>query len=182
MKPLSPKQERFVAEYLVDLNATQACIRAGYSPKTADVQGPRLLGNVRIAQAISAGQSKRLAKLNISAERVLGEIASIAFSDIRRWFDAEGRLLPIHQLPDDVAAALGTVEVIREKTIGQDTPIAVLKVKAWDKVRALDMLAKHFGLVKERLEHSGPNGVPLRLASDADLDARIALLESQVKG
>jgi phage terminase small subunit len=68
---LSDKQKRFVAEYLIDLNATQAAIRAGYSEKTANQQGPRLLVNAGIADAIALGASQRLAKSEISAQDVL---------------------------------------------------------------------------------------------------------------
>lgn len=186
-KPLSAKRTRFVAEYLVDLNARQAAIRAGYSPKTAEVQGPRLLGNAQVSAAIQAGQRKKLAKLEITAERVLMEVARIAFSDIRAWFDDQGRLKPIADLSDDVAAALGSVELQREKTrtIAGETVTTVLedcvvKVKAWDKGRALELLAKHFGLVKERVEHSGPDGGPIRLIPDAEIEARIRDLEAQL--
>ena len=66
---LTPRQERFVAEYLIDLNATQAAIRAGYSAKTAEVQGPRLLGNVRVAAAIADGQAKRAERNGLIVER-----------------------------------------------------------------------------------------------------------------
>lgn len=156
------KHTRFVAEYLVDLNATQAAIRAGYSPKTAEQQGPRLLGNAGVAQAIAVGQAKRLARLEITQDRVLQEIASLAFSDVRQWFDETGRLKPIHELPERVAAALGSVEIQREKTTRKSTEDeevvveeCVVKLKAWDKPRALEMLAKHFGLVKESMEHTG---------------------------
>lgn len=68
---LTPKQAAFVAEYLIDLNATQAAIRAGYSAKTADVQGPRLLGNVRIAAALAAAQTKRTERTEITQDWVL---------------------------------------------------------------------------------------------------------------
>jgi phage terminase small subunit len=76
---LTPKQERFVAEYLVDLNATQAAVRAGYSRKTASSQGERLLRNVEVSKAIKAGQKKRVAKSEITAERVLTELAGVGF-------------------------------------------------------------------------------------------------------
>jgi len=74
-KPLNPKQTRFVAEYLIDLNATQAAIRAGYAKgKTAEVQGSRLLGNAKIAAEIAKGQAKLGAKLELTAEKVLKDI------------------------------------------------------------------------------------------------------------
>lgn len=75
---MTPKQQLFVREYLVDLNATQAAIRAGYSAKTAEQQGPRLLGNVEVAAAIQAGMDKRAAKVELTAEEVLADIKRIA--------------------------------------------------------------------------------------------------------
>lgn len=166
MKPLSPKQARFVAEYLVDLNATQAAVRAGYSPKTANEQGARLLANASVAQAVATKQEKRLTKLEITAERVLTEMARIGFSDVRDWFDEQGRLRPLQDLPEDAARAIASVEVLREKvtrfgdeTSGAKIEEAVIKVRAWDKVQALQMLAKNLGLLKTQVEVSGNIGV-----------------------
>lgn len=68
---LTPRQKAFVREYLVDMNATQAAIRAKYSAKTAEQQGPRLLGNVGVAAAIAAAQAKRSAKVELTAEMVV---------------------------------------------------------------------------------------------------------------
>lgn len=80
---LTPKQQRFVAEYLIDLNATQASIRAGYSPRTAEQQGPRLLGNVGVQAAIAGARAKVAKRLEISAERVVAEAWSILIADPR---------------------------------------------------------------------------------------------------
>lgn len=78
MSPLTPKQQRFVQEYLVDLNATQAAVRSGYSPKTAEQQGSRLLGNAKVAAAVAAGRKRLAAKLELTAEKVLADIERIA--------------------------------------------------------------------------------------------------------
>jgi phage terminase small subunit len=74
--PLTPKQECFVAEYLVDLNATQAAIRAGYSKKTANEQGSRLLANVKVAAEVARAQAERTARTNVTQDYVLGSIVS----------------------------------------------------------------------------------------------------------
>lgn len=74
---MNPKQERFVAEYLIDMNATQAAIRSGYSAKTAEQQGPRLLGNAGVKAAIAAGRKRLSQKLNLTAESVLADIDRI---------------------------------------------------------------------------------------------------------
>jgi phage terminase small subunit len=78
--PLNEKQKRFVKEYLVDLNATQAAIRAGYSKKTAGSQGQRLLKNVEIQTAIQASATRRAQRTEITADRVVEELATVAFS------------------------------------------------------------------------------------------------------
>ena len=77
MSKLNPKQQRFVAEYLIDSNATQAAIRAGYASANADVTGPRLLGNVGIAAAIAAGRAKIADRLEITAESLIRDVLEI---------------------------------------------------------------------------------------------------------
>lgn len=80
---LTPKQLAFVEQYLVDFNAKQSAIRVGYSEKTAEAQGSRLLSNVKVFKAIAEWQSKRAQKLDISADRIERELAIIAFSDMK---------------------------------------------------------------------------------------------------
>lgn len=149
-KPLTAKQKRFVAEYVVDLNATQAAIRAGYSKKTANVAGPRLLSNVRIADEIAKKNAKIESKLEVSAERVLQEIARLAFADPRKMFDDNGNLIPIHQLDADTAATIGGFEVVSKSISGGEQEVEhVHKFKVWDKNVALDKLAKNLGLFEK---------------------------------
>lgn len=157
--PLTPKQRRFVAEYLIDSNATQAARRAGYSKKTADVQGPRLLGNVGVANALAIQTAKQLNTLEITAERVKARMGLIAFQDVRQLFDEQGNLKAIHALSDDAAAFVGGLEVIKKNAAAGDGIIdTVHKVKIVDPLKALEMLAKHFGLLTEKIEHSGEVG------------------------
>jgi hypothetical protein len=86
-RPLTPRQARFVAEYLIDLNATQAAIRAGYSAKTAEQQGPRLLGYAQVAAAIQKAQAKRAEQTEITAEEVLRQWWAIATADPNELID-----------------------------------------------------------------------------------------------
>lgn len=153
---LTDKQRRFVAEYLIDLNATQAAIRAGYSPKTAVQQGPRLLLNVEIAEAAAAGKARQLDTADLSAVRVLEEMRRLAFSDIRGFFDERGNLKAVSELTAEQGSTLASFEVIKKNAAAGDGVIdTVHKFKVWDKTRALEMLGKHFGLLTERVEHSG---------------------------
>lgn len=150
---LTPKQQRFVAEYLVDLNATQAAIRCGYSAKTAKQQGSRLLTNADIAAAVAAGKGQQLETADLSAARVLEELRRLAFLDMRTFYDAAGNLKPISELTAEQGAALASFEVIKKNAQAGDGVIdTVHKFKVWDKTRALEMLAKHYALLTEVLQ------------------------------
>lgn len=154
--PLTPKQRRFVSEYLKDLNATQAAIRAGFSAKTAKQAGSRLLTNVDIASEISEGQARQLKAADLSATRTLEEIRRLAFADLRKLFDEQGNLKPIHLLDDEAAASIASIEVVKKNlAAGDNQTDTVHKLKVWDKTRNLEMLAKHFGLLEDKIAHSG---------------------------
>lgn len=147
---LTPKQEKFVAEYLTDLNATQAAIRAGYSEKTAFVQGCKLLSNPKLASILQERQSKRLAKLEITAERLDQEAARLAFFDIRKIYRPDGSLIPLHELDEDTARALSGVDVSvtgNEKDGFQ----TVYKFKTASKEKGLELLYKRFGLLQDQV-------------------------------
>lgn len=153
---LNDKQARFVAEYLVDLNATQAAIRAGYSRKTASSQGERLLRNAEIAKAVAVSTSRQLARIELTADMVKERLRLIGFQDIRQLFDELGNLRPVHGLSDEAAVMVAGVEVIKKNAAAGDGIIdTVHKVKVVDPVKALEMLAKHFGLLEEKVVHSG---------------------------
>ena len=153
---LTPKQARFVAEYLKDLNATQAATRAGYSAKTANQQGSRLLANVGVARAIAAGKAKQLESADISATRILEEMKRIALVDMRSFFDEHGNAKAIKDLSPDQGAALGGFELlIKNAKAGDGVTDTIHKFKLWDKPKVLEMFCKHFGLLEERVQHSG---------------------------
>lgn len=156
MADLTPKQALFVKEYLIDLNGTQAAIRCGYSPKTARVQGAKLLTLPAIRAAVSDGKARQLDKAELTAARVLEELRRLAFADPRALFDQDGNLRPIQTLDDEAAATIASFEVIKKNAAAGDGVIdTVHKVRTVDKTKALDALAKHFGLLVERIEHSG---------------------------
>lgn len=156
MALISPKQRSFIAEYLVDKNGTQAAIRAGYSPKTANEQASRLLANVNISTLVAEGLAKQVHQTQITAERTLREIVTLATMDLRGFYDESGNLKPLHTLTPEQGAALAGVETLKRNiTAGDGEMETVYKIKLWDKTRALEMLAKHFALLTERIEHSG---------------------------
>jgi phage terminase small subunit len=118
---LTPKQQTFVDEYLVDLNATQAAIRAGYSKKTARSQGERMLTNVDVAAAIQKGFQKRSEKTQITAEKVLLELAVIAFADLQQLADMGGRISDKLKALELIGKHLGMfTEKVENKVTGPD--------------------------------------------------------------
>src|SRR3954469_25417892 len=94
---LTPKQERFVREYLTDLNATRAAKAAGYGPRGAHVTGSRLLKDPKVRAALEAAEGARSERTQITADNVLRQLWNVATSDVAKAFDADGRLLPIQQ-------------------------------------------------------------------------------------
>jgi len=151
---LSPQHQRFVAEYLIDLNATAAYRRAYGAVKHADVSGPRLLGNVGIAAAIAEGKARQLAENELSAVRVLEELRRVAFANIRDYFDPEtGEVKAPSALTAEQGAALAGFEVlIKNAKAGDGVTDTIHKFKLWDKVHSLELLAKHFELLVETVK------------------------------
>ncbi len=155
-KGLTPKQTRFVAEYLVDLNASQAAIRAGYSAKTARSQGERLLTNVDIAEAIAAKQAEHLARVDLQAEDVLRAIArhvkADGLSDVRDLMDEQNNLKNLKDLSAHAAMNVGGFDVVkRNLTSGDGRVDTVIKVRMRDQSRYVEMAAKHFALLTEQI-------------------------------
>lgn len=143
---LNERQLQFTEEYLVDLNATQAAKRAGYSDKTAYSQGQRLLKNVEIQEEIQAARARQMQRTRITADRVLQEYARIAFFDVRKLADDFGRPLDMTSIDDDTAAAVVGVELATERESNGEDLSYVRKYKMADKLRALDALSKHLGI------------------------------------
>lgn len=173
---LTPKQTLFVKEYLVDLNATQAAIRAGYSEKTAGQIGEQNLKKLEIANEIQKGMNSRSERIGITSDTVLQEIAKLSFSNVKGLFDETGRLLPIHMLPDHIAASVSAVEVVTSRIPGTD-PVEVehtSKIKFWDKRGSLELLGKHLKLFND--VGSKENPLTIDSLSDEQLDARLQAL------
>lgn len=172
MGKMTAKQKRFCDEYLIDLNATQAAIRAGYSEKTARSQGQRMLTNVDIQNEIEKRKSARVDRIEITQDRVIEELSYIAFakaSDYARviekdaMVEVDGNMVPV--LDDEgKPVKYRTVEPILtdELTEEQKRAIAVIKkgrdgfeIKPYDKTRALELLGKHLGMFTEKVEVKG---------------------------
>lgn len=171
MQELTGQQKLFVREYMIDLNATQAAIRAGYSAKTAESMGNKLMQKPHIKAAIQKQMDKRSRKTDITAERVLQELAKIGFADIKDFlryetektvvdYDDEGN--PVYGYKQIVEAKPseeidGTL--VNEVSIGKD---GTFRFKMHDKKAALEMLGKHLKLFTDRQEITGADGGPLQ--------------------
>ena len=151
---MTPKQQRFVQEYLVDLSAKRAALSAGYSPKTAEQQGYQLLQKPSVQAAIAAAQVDRSKRTEITADRVLTELARVGFSDIRNLFDTNGNLRRLEDLDAGAAAAIASIKVVVRKVPGGDGNEVerVHEIRAWDKVGALTQMGRHLGLFVDRNE------------------------------
>lgn len=151
-RKLNAKQATFVSEYLKDFNATQAAIRAGYSPKTAGQIGGALLKKVEIQLAISAVQEKRLAKADIDGDRLLRELNRVALFDPRRLFGPDGSPRSLPDLDDDTVAAVAGLDVIEQF---DDDGLKRGDIKKWklaNKLGAIELLLRHLGLLNDKLD------------------------------
>jgi phage terminase small subunit len=191
---LNSKQQRFVDEYLIDLNATQAAIRAGYSARTAGAIGDENLKKPEIAAAVEKAIAERSERTKITQDRVLSELAKIGFADIRRavrWY-SQANIAAVDDDPDSEALVeegavrvrvANQVELVSSDEIDDATAAAIseigqsstgaLKVKLHDKRAALVDIGKHLGMFRERVELTGKDGeaiqVDQRIKEDADV-------------
>lgn len=156
MTKLTAKQKRFCDEYLIDLNATQAAIRAGYSPKTACEQASRLLANVKVQDEIAIEMAERSKRTGINQDRVLMEIAKMAFVNIDDVIDLDTAKVKQTATKEDLAC-IQSVK-IKPTEFGTER-----EIKLCDKKSNLELLGKHLGMFKDKVE----------LEADMDLNINI---------
>ncbi len=158
MKKLTPKQQRFVDEYLVDLNATQAAIRTGYSAKTAKVQGSRLLTNAAICAAVAEARTKQSERTGITAEYVLDTIRET----VERCRQAE----PVRDRKGE--------HVLIETPAGEVAKAYVFDSKGV--LKGCELLGRNLSLWKDRVEHTGKDGGPVAIAdvTESEIARRMA--------
>src|SRR3954447_6956535 len=141
--PLNDRQARFVAEYLVDLNATQAAVRAGYSPRSARQVAGRMMTNDDIAAAIAEAQAVRSRRTEVTQDRVVLELTRLAFGDPRRvmsWGPGGVRLRPSAELAEEEAAIVAEAS----QTVTENG--GTIRLKVCDKLGALRLLGQHLGM------------------------------------
>lgn len=163
MAKLTPKQQRFVEEYLIDLNATQAAIRAGYkagSAQRASEIGSELLQKTPVSEAITKAMAERSKRTGINQDRVVQELAKIAFVNASDVINPEDASVRMSAKEDDLAC----IQSIKVKTMdGAKGKSIEREVKLNDKMKALELLGKHLGMFKDKVE------------LDADMDLNITI-------
>jgi phage terminase small subunit len=168
---LTAKQRAFVREYLIDLNATQAAMRAGYSEKTAYASGAENLKKPQIASAIESALKIRADRTDITADRVLKELAKIGFADIRKAIKWQGTLVTEEDNPDGGDTLIiknvvtNNVTLVSSDEIDDETAAAIseisqnaaggIKLKMHDKKAALVDIGRHLGMFTDKVEHTG---------------------------
>lgn len=160
-KELTPRQAAFVDEYLLDLNATQAAIRAGYSEKTAGQTGHDLLKNPEIIAALSIAGTRRSERTAIDAAWMLKRLADEAEADVADLYDDEGKMLPVKDWPKIWRQGL----VAGVKTQVSEDGVAIIDVKLSDRVRRLELIGKHVAVnaFQDVVQHKGLEGLAARL-------------------
>lgn len=161
------KHEAFAQGLAAGKRPTAAYVDAGYKPSPASAT--RLSKSVKVSERVTELIGRGADRAEINVARVLRELARLGLSDVRQLVDDSGRLRPLHELDDDTAAAIASVEVVTRPGAevddqGNRTIEYVHKIRLWDKNAALDKIAKHLGMFVDRMEHSGPDGGPIEQA------------------
>lgn len=142
---MTKKQKRFCEEYLIDLNATQAAIRAGYSPESARQSGADNMKNPYIRARIEKAMAERSRRTGVNAERVVLELAKVAFVNVGNVIDATDATLKEDAAPEDLAA----IQSIKVKDMG-DMGIE-REIRMADKLKALELLGRHLGMFNDKM-------------------------------
>jgi len=172
---LSAKQQRYAEEYAKDFNATQAAIRAGYSPRSAESQALQLLRKPQVAAYLDELRKAQIERTGSEADRIKAALRAIAFSDQRKyqkWGASGVNVLESSGLTDDEAAAVA--EVAQTITDAGGT----IKIRQFDKLRALELLAKMEGMLSDKLELTMPWAKELAAMTADELGARADALRA----
>jgi phage terminase small subunit len=164
MARLTKKQQLFVEEYLIDLNATQAAIRAGYSANNADKIGSELLGKTRVSEAIARAMAERSKRTGINADRIVQELAKIAFVKITDIVDDDAEIKADAEEDD-----LSCIESIKVKQIPTKSGMGIEReVRLAPKMKALELLGKHLGMWNDKLDVN--LNVPVVISGEDELE------------
>jgi phage terminase small subunit len=145
---LTPKQQKFCEEYMVDLNGTQAAIRAGYSKRSAQIQAVENLSKPIIQSVISELKQKLSAKTGVTAERLINELAKIGFSNIQDYVSGDNLITDISKIPKEQAACIESIKTVTTtESYGKVTNTRTqVSIKLYSKISAIELMGKHIGL------------------------------------
>jgi|SRR5690349_18706767 phage terminase small subunit len=179
-RALTDRQRKFVSEYLIHLNATKAAIRAGYSPRSAaDIGHALLRHHAGVKSAIATAMAEREQRTGVTADRVVTELARIAFADIRSFADwgtdGELGLRAAAELSPDDAAAIAEI-------YGPGKAGGRPKLKLHDKRAALELLARHVGMIGPRRESPAPREIGPELPAREVLRRKLAAMARETEG
>ena len=172
--PLTKLQRAFVDEYLKspNMNATECIRRAGYKTKYPDKMASQLLGNTRVLSEIEKDRIKREKRTNITKDMVLKELSLLMNSDLRNYIDIDPntgaiRAKGFDEMPEGASRALKSIRedrVIKEDADGKKVTVYdKVKFDLYDKVRVIELVAKHLGMLVERHEVTGEDGGPVKI-------------------
>lgn len=155
---MTDKQIKFCEEYLIDLNATQAAIRAGYSTKTADTQGPRLLQNVGVRARIDEAMAEQSRRTGVNADRVIKELARIGFVNPTDVINTDKVTINRDASRDDTAAIASVKMKVSDSEQGS---CIEREIKFHDKNKSLELLGRHLGMFNDKLNITGEGTVQI---------------------
>lgn len=164
---LPPRQQLFVQEYLIDLNATQAAIRAGYAYSSAAVTGHQLITNPNVAAHIERAKAQRLSRVNVTQESVLHEMSLLSNSCLD-WFyiDDNGNVQLTPLAPEGAMGAVSSIKKRIIKKMDKDDNVFItyeVFLTLWDKPGSLKLMGKHAGLFPDKVEVTGKDGGPIEI-------------------
>jgi phage terminase small subunit len=172
-EPLSDKEEQLCREFICDYAGNQVRsymhVYGTVNYDSARTESSKVFANPNIKKRIAELQEERNKRLEITADRVLAEIAKLAFYDPRSFFDSDGRLKPIDELDPDQAAIIGGIETFHKVDGDEKDGMAVItKIKMADKGANLERLGRSLKLFTDKTEHTGPGGGPLKVVDVTD--------------
>jgi phage terminase small subunit len=175
---MNERAAKFCEEFLIDLCGKQAAIRAGYSPRSAEVTSFRLLRNARIKAKITELRLKQQERTEITSDRVLSEYAKIAFTDLVGIVNFSGGKMSIADFGNLTASQRACIKKFKVKTLtemgpdGEPVPVQAVEVELHDKQHALDQLSRHLGICNEKVqlqaEHYGAQEIVVRIVRDGE--------------
>lgn len=166
---LTPLRQRFVEEYLVDMNGTDAAIRAGYSARSAKAQASQLLALPEVQVAVSQAQASRSARTQVTADTVLQHLDEARIADLADLYDDAGNIKPIKEWPliwrQGLVAGMEVEELFEGRGEDREHIGRLRKVKLADRTKIIELVGKHVGVqaFREQVGIGDPNGEPLKI-------------------